>query len=227
MPKADPNVFTVAIVPLENDADGEIENDIVEGLIDIKGIDVVQFHRPPISDRPVSSGSAIARGYLGQSHAQVLIWGAVLTLGETKVPKLYWTTSDDTSGAPESGHYPLAQVQNDITLPPSLIAQLDDLLRLLVVTQGTPFYGQEGQFIADKLAPFIKRVDNLLNGSSGQQWNAKDVAKIRLILADAQETLGKQNGQAQPLLDAINNYQLVLQRDTRASSPLEWAATEN
>jgi tetratricopeptide (TPR) repeat protein len=221
LPKADPSVFTVAIVPLDND-DGQIEHDIVEDLKEIEEIKVQPFNRPPISDQDVHAGNELARKYLKQSNAQVIIWGTVL-VGDKKVPKLYWTAKG-AKPTKESGHYPF---QDDGSLPLAFKNDLNDLLGLLVVTQGTAFYGQQGHFVADRLVPFVERVERLLEGDSRNGWSVEDVAKIRFILANAQTTLGEQNGQDHPLLDAIENYQLVLQQETRASVPLEWAATEN
>jgi tetratricopeptide (TPR) repeat protein len=224
LPKANPNVFTVTLVPLDNDADGQIEHDIVEGLKEVHGIDVMQFKRKPISDSDVNAGNALARRYLKQSGAEVLIWGTLLTQGGTTVPKLYWTVSGITPEK-ESGRYPLAQT--DLSLPPTFTKDLNDLLRLLVVTQGVPFYGEQGNFISGQLTPFIARTTQLLAGSAGQGWSPLDATKARRILADAQDTLGEQSGQNQPLLDAINNYQKILSVDIWGSAPEEWAKTEN
>jgi tetratricopeptide (TPR) repeat protein len=223
LPKTNPNVFTVAIVPLDNDAGGQIGHDIMEGLREVRGIGLVRFERPPISDSDVSAGSARARQYLKESGAEVLIWGTVLDAGGSKVPKLYWTNASGIA-TKESGNYPFPA---DLSLPPALAKDLNELLKLLVLTQGTAFYRQEGHFIADQLAPFISRARQLLGGGAGQVWSPADTAKIRLILADAQSTLGEQSGQRQPLLDAASNYQLILRSDLRSSAPLEWARVEN
>lgn len=64
LPKANPTVFTVAILPLENDDHGQIEHDIVEGLKEVQGIDVLEFSRQPISDSDVSAGFALGHEYL-------------------------------------------------------------------------------------------------------------------------------------------------------------------
>jgi hypothetical protein len=50
LPKVDPDVFTVALVPLDNDESGQMKHDLVEGLREVPGIDVRVFSRPPISD---------------------------------------------------------------------------------------------------------------------------------------------------------------------------------
>jgi hypothetical protein len=159
LPKADPDVFTVALVPLDNDENGQMEHDLVEGLREVQGIDVRVFRRPPISDANLKAGHELARKYLRQSGVQILLWGTVITASGKEVPKLYWTTSEATDPAKTSGRYPLTE--DNLNLPAIFISDLAQVLRLLVATQSAEFYADEGQFVAGRLAPFIGKVRRL------------------------------------------------------------------
>ncbi len=63
LPRANPNVFTVALVPLDNDQNGpngkpEMESDIVDALRPVQGIAILKFNRPSISDDDVELWSS-------------------------------------------------------------------------------------------------------------------------------------------------------------------------
>lgn len=73
---------------------------------------------------------------------------------------------------PKSGHYPLTE---DASLPPSFVKDLNDIIRLLVVTQGAEFYQDDGSFIANQLTPFIEKVRHLLVGTKG--WDGVPTAQ--------------------------------------------------
>src|SRR5271156_261465 len=118
LPKANPNVFTVALVHLEDDEKGQMESNIVDALGDVKGIAVVDFNRPPISD---DDREKLAQEYLRESGAQVLICGKVITISGKSVPKLYWTVADNVHLPKESGRYFLRE---DLSLPPVFMSDL-------------------------------------------------------------------------------------------------------
>jgi hypothetical protein len=152
LPKAKPDVFTVAIARLEGDDEkNDMESTVAQDLRDLQrsnGIAVLEFHRTinADSDDEVQTGQAKAQKWLTQSGAQVLIWGKVLTVGGNSVPTplLYWTSNVARSGAaPESKRYDPAQVQQ---LPTVFQTDLSDILRLLVVTQSAAFNGEQGHF---------------------------------------------------------------------------------
>jgi tetratricopeptide (TPR) repeat protein len=202
-----------------------MEHALVEGLREVHGIDVRVFSRPPISDANVKAGHELARKYLRQSGAQILLWGTVITAPGKNVPKLYWTTSGTTNPAKLPGRYPLTE--NDLNLPVVFISDLAQVLRLLVATQSADFYAEEGRFVADRLAPFIEKVRHLLDAAAGQGWSAKDIALVEFTLGNALETYGEQTGQNPPLQEAVTTYRAALQERTQARVPLDWAMTQN
>jgi tetratricopeptide (TPR) repeat protein len=231
LPKAKPDVFTVAIARLEGDDEkGEMESTIAQDLRDLEksnGIAVLEFRRTisADSDDDVRVGHAKARKWLRQSGAQVLIWGRVLTApGRPSVPQLYWTNSESSSEKKESDRYVLGE---DLRLPPVFQTDLADILRLLVVTQSSAFNAEEGHFVADRLRPFIERVRHLLEGDAVKNWTPEDIARTKLILGDARSTVGEQSGDNAALSEAIELYKEALEGLTRQQYPLDWAATQN
>jgi hypothetical protein len=228
LPRANPNVFTVALVHLDNDEKGpngkyQMENDIADSLGGIKGIAILDLDRPRITDEDINAGHKLAKQYLKASGAQVLIWGKVITVSGKSVPKLYWTVAEDATPATEARRYTLS---DDLSLPPIFLSDLGSVLRLLVATQGASFAPYQGRFLAD-VSPFIAKVQNLLETAQTQGWTADDIARVRFILGDAYLALGDQSGQDEPLREAIASYSLVLQIFTRSHDPNNWAMIQN
>ena len=193
LPKADPNVFTVAIARLEDDNEQtHIGPTIVDDLQELgisNGLAVLEFPRIITADSQtdVQAGQTKAREWLKESGAQVPIWGKVLTANGKSVPQLYWTMGENSNPKKPSARYVLGE---DLQLPPVFQSDLSDILRLLVVTQSSAFYDEEGHFVADKLRPFIERVRGLLDSNAAKTWSVEDVARTNLILADAMATVG-------------------------------------
>jgi hypothetical protein len=103
LPKAKPDVFTVALARLEDDDEKtHIEPTLAQDLQELSasnGIAVMEFPRTITADSAgdIQTGHAKAREWLKQSGAQVLIWGKVLTAGGKSVPQLYWTTAKSSN----------------------------------------------------------------------------------------------------------------------------------
>ena len=197
LPQADPERFTVALAHLENEDDHRYENQIFEGLneqFDSQEKNAVQILR---FDRTIQRGGADqeasvshahqqARAYLEKSGAEVLIWGSVLKDGDGSIPKLYWTPSRHVDRARDWGRYPT----EDLELPAVFWTDLVEILQLLVVTRDAEFRSLEGQFVADRLGPFVDQVRTLLT-SRGEGWSEETRAGVRLVLADSLTTLGQ------------------------------------
>jgi tetratricopeptide (TPR) repeat protein len=231
LPKAKPEFFTVAVARLENDDEkGDMESTISQDLRDLKksnGIAVLEFHRTITadSDDDVCAGQAIAQKWLKKSGAQVLVWGKVLTVpGRPSVPELCWTNSENAKEKKESDRYPL---QEDLTPPIGFNNDLSDILHLVAVTQSAAFYAEEGHFVADRLRPFIERVRHLLKSDAAKNWKPKDIARTKLILANALTTVGEQAGDNDALSKAIDLYNETFTVFTRQQYSLQWAMIQN
>ena len=185
LPKADSNIFTVAVAHLNNDSDGQGERLILEALREIRGIQVRQFDRTVAASgyEQVNAGHEIARKYLKESGAEVLIWGTLLMAGDKVVPKLYLTPAKDLNVAKESARY---QLTEDLNLPPVFHNDLVNLLRVLVANYAAEYSTRQGHFIADQLGAFIEKVRQLLVASQAQEgWGADARAELRFIFANA------------------------------------------
>lgn len=218
LPKADPQRFAVALAHLEHDKEQQYERLIRELLKDFEGVQLLQFDRtislegtqPEESEK---KGHARARQYLKDSEVHVLIWGLVLSHDDKSAPRLYWTTLQGSKRA-------IAPYQlENYKLPGLFWNDLAEVLRLVVATQYSKFRAQEGRFIADQLMPFIGRVQKLLDKSAGRRgWG-----EVQVILGNALQTLGKQNGMNKPLEEAVAAYRAALSEWTRERVPLDWA----
>jgi tetratricopeptide (TPR) repeat protein len=227
LPKAKPDVFTVAVARLEDDEKADMEMTIARDLRDLgksNGIAVLEFPRV-ISDEDPPAGHAMARKWLNESGAQILIWGRVLVVpGRPAVPQLYWTNSEGSSERNESGRYGLDE---NLRLPPVFQIDLSEILRLLVVTQSCAFHAEEGDFVADRLRPFIERVSRLLEGDAAKKWTAENIARTEVILGGALSTVGEQSGDNVAVSEAIDLNKGALTGFTRQQYPLDWAQTQN
>ena len=229
--RADSDRFTVAIAHLENDPERKYESLIFEALNegfagqDENAVQILRFDRMIERgggdlEAAVEKAHQTARAYLDESGADVLIWGAVLGSGEQSIPKLYWTPARDLDRARDWGRY----ATEDLALPEVFWTDLADILQLLVVTRGAEFRSLKGQFVADRLGPFVEKVRRLL-AVGGQGWTEDTRARVQLVLADSLSTLGEQAGKNEPLEEAIERYREVLTHYTRERVPL--AKTQN
>jgi len=230
LPKAPPDIFTVAIARLEDDnAQTHVGPTLVQDLQELggaNGVAVLEFRRTLAADSPtdVQAGKIKAREWLKRSGAQALIWGKVLTANGKSVPELYWTVDANANPKKPSDRYVLGE---DLRLPPVFQADLADILHLLVTTQSSAFNAEEGNFVADRLLPFIDRVRHLLESEAAKTWPAEDVARTNLILGNALTTVGEQKGDDAALSQAINCYNETLKTFSRQRDPLDWAETQN
>ena len=231
IPKADPNRFSVLIAQLGNDVNREQERLTVEALKEFKGTQVLVLDRTiPLEGRVPEEmeerGHEIARRYLKQRRASVLIWGTVLHQGDQTVPKLYWTTS--SGGMRKTKRYDAPRIEAQLRLPEVFWSDLAQILQLLVTSRAAEFNAETGHYVADRLSPFIARVRTLLEASAGRSgWNADARGATRVILADALMVLGDQSGKNKYLEEAVAAYREALKERTRDRVPLDWATTQN
>ena len=168
IPKADPNRFSVIVARLENDTNRQQERLIIEALKEFEGIQVLALDRTisqegPFPEEAEKRGYENAQYYLQKSGASVLIWGIILRQGANVVPKLYWTLSQGARWKP--GRYGTSLRETQLHLPQVFWSDLAEILRLLVASYYDEIRDQEGYYVADRLPPFIARVQKLLRES--------------------------------------------------------------
>jgi tetratricopeptide (TPR) repeat protein len=122
----------------------------------------------------------------------------------------------------------LIQGRGDEKLPAITVRDLTVVLRALIATRSQAFAEQAGHYVADQIRPFIDELQGLINTSGDKPgWNAKALEETKRALADAFLTLGEQAGLNEPLTEAINLYQSILQSPASRDDPLDWAMTQN
>ena len=152
-----------------------------------------------------------------------MIWGRVLKHDGKSVPKLYWTLSQDVALRKISENYEPTQ---QLKLPEVFWDDLNEVLTLLVATMDADFNARWGHYTADKLQPFIRRVQQLV--ATQRSWSAQQLAPIKFTLGAALCSLGEQTDDNESLLwQSIDAYRSALQGYTRERAPLDWAATQN
>jgi tetratricopeptide (TPR) repeat protein len=231
--------FCVAVADLQNDSDNKFGGaivDAVENLQDITspqagqgpstGIEVIRIPRTLSTagnkTRTAEANALIeARRYLEKSHADLVIWGVVISMGEKSAPRIFWTTSEANQRSND-----LLNVEG-FQLSEQFWHQLADMLQLVIVTRDTQIAAQEGGYVADKLLPFIEKVRALLPQTQGEGWTNDSRAQVKATLADSLRVYGEQAGDNAALREAIGYYQDVLQERTRERVPLDWATTQN
>jgi tetratricopeptide (TPR) repeat protein len=139
--------------------------------------------------------------------------------------RLYWTPARDVPGAKSTGKY-LPQTET-IALPPEFWSDLKQILGLLTHSRLAELtFDQPGQYVADRLAPLIAQVRALVQSKEGV-WDPETLAGVRFSLANALRLNGEQSGVNEPLAESIALYRQVLDQNTRARVPLQWAITKN
>ena len=228
LPKAEAAKFSIALAHLQNDDGQNMEGFVALALKNFEkplGVQFLQFDRTIAlkdqSDDSEKAGHEKAREYLKESGAQALIWGTVWTTGGKSDAQLYYTTSA-TGVRSEQAYQP-----EDFKLPVVHRQELTDVLGMVVATQSAGFAAQKGSAVADQLKPFIDRVQLLLNGTAGQDWNPETRAAMEFVFGNALDTFGEQKGEAEPLNDAVTAYREALKEWTRERVPLYWAGTQN
>ena len=234
VPKADPERFSVLVAKLNrDDANDTLGNQIYEVLKEFSGIQALP-HRTLASDGRITEAMEIeageaARRYLQESGASILIWGRVLDR-EHNIAKLFLTTSSAAlrGNKGEQGKQYQPEIATTIRLPDVFWSDLAQVLRLAIASRDAEFRAKEGNYVADRLPPFIASVRRLLNESHDRPgWDADARGSTLVILADALTTLGDQSGQNAPLQEAVAAYRAALEERTRERVPLDWATTQN
>jgi hypothetical protein len=110
--------FCVAVADLQNDSDNKFGGAIVDAVENLQGIaspqpgggqgastgiEVIRIPRTISTagnkTRTAEVNALIeARRYLGKSHADLVIWGIVISLGEKSAPRIFGQQAQSTSG---------------------------------------------------------------------------------------------------------------------------------
>jgi tetratricopeptide (TPR) repeat protein len=226
LPTPDKSKLSIGIVHLNGDDDGRFATDIVEDLNDIQPVQITMIDRIIETTDP-NEGRKRVHDLLRQSGFDVIIWGTILKdAGDKAVTKLYWTTSADRAGS-ELAPTRIAFDDDRLQLPPVAWRYLNTVLGLVVTTAAADLLGSDqGHYIVDKLAPFIKRTRSFVDRVS--QMDSATHAELSVLLSDALTTLGEQSGNNAVLVEAVRRYNTALKESySRERVPHDWARTQN
>jgi tetratricopeptide (TPR) repeat protein len=196
-----------------------------KAIEEFPGVQVLRFDRrialdQDSRDEALRQAYENARSLLSGSGADVLIWGTVLKTDGKSLPKLHWTTAAEVSLQGYSGRYVPTE---DLNLPPLFWDDLVEVLRLVVARYGAEFLASRGQFIADRLKPFVERVRTLL---AHARWSPGAWADVSETLGVALVLFGQEALDKQALGEAVGIFRAVLEVRPR-DQLLDWAMTQN
>jgi tetratricopeptide (TPR) repeat protein len=238
-PKPIPGQFNVALAKLKNDESDATRQELVKNLqnfaskfneLGTKESHSINVVRVPVkigfeNDTDLSArhkGHLLAHQFLKNHGYDVLIWGFASKSGQS-LPTLFWTTL-----AHEDPYHHIDASNSEEKLPAIAIKDLTTVLQALISTKSFIFGNQKGQYVADRLRPFVKELKSLIE-TSGEKpnWNPIALWQIKIALANSLSQLGEQAGQNEPLLEAINYYQEFLKSTTSHNDPSEWARVQS
>jgi tetratricopeptide (TPR) repeat protein len=221
LPRAREDRFSVVVTHLLDDDRHDVEAVVAAGLSDFSGVELLRVDRE-IRDDDVAASHEHARDLLRKIQADAIIWGRLLKYpGKTSVPRLYWTVNHDVAVKKAAENYLPTE---DLKLPELFWNDLKDVLELLVVRGAADFEALEGHYTANRLRPFIEKVEGLLTRAD---WASENRAPMQFILAFALQSLGEQSRNNIEFVRSIDAYTEVLQEYTRERVPLQWAMTQN
>jgi hypothetical protein len=214
LPTPTPGRFSVAVAHLENDQNGEQERILIEALAETRAVQVLRFDRiidtqDDNLDEAARKGHQQARELLGESGADVLIWGTVLRSADINIPKLRWTTARALPLEQHSRRYPPT---SELDLPEVFQNDLTDLLDLLVLTT-RDYISPAETYTRGPLPAFIERVHKLLTTHAGS-WPRPTAVKLLFAFGDLCLVYGTQNWREDKILKiAQESYRAGLPKD--------------
>lgn len=164
------------IAKLNRDTNDTFGNQIFEVVHEFSGVQTLPLDRTLASDKMTDAMEAeateVARRYLQESGASVLIWGSVLD-SEHRIARLYLTTSSTAEKTGNDGKQYGEEIGATVRLPDVFWSDLAQVLRLVIASRDADFRAKDGNYVADQLPPFIASVRRLLNESSDRPgWDA-------------------------------------------------------
>jgi tetratricopeptide (TPR) repeat protein len=163
-----------------------------------------------------------AQKWLKRKRCDVMLWGRVSKADHSLeirfTPKL---------GAGAKRDYALQSAPlAPIKLPLDFGADLAVALGGVAAAAAAPAVRDSGTYLVTTLKPVAAKLRPLVfsppPGLSGEGH-----AQIAHAFALAQDSIGRQGGDATALEDAVTAYEIVLQHWTREKAPLQWAGTQN
>jgi hypothetical protein len=140
-----------------------------EELKSISGIEVLGIDRSIAANAASLSDAATsdvqsAKELAKETGVNILLWGTVIHVGNKSMLQLHWTGALSPVQLDGSRKY---RVSEELELPPLFWTDIQNLIRLLVVTYTDSFRHRElrGEFVDTEIQPFLKQLKTLLEGN--------------------------------------------------------------
>ncbi len=204
LPQVDRSKFTVLVAELDHDDGNRAQEAIVAALEGTAGIvvDPLDAAIPAGKTSDVEAGHVLARKYLKQSGAKLLIWGSHLVVDGRETINLYLTPlqSADITDAPPR-HYEFVP---DLVIDPSFLGDLVQAIQLSVQDYVTTSHGtNDCSETAQQLSTLIDNVRERVDGDQSRSWSLSSRISVRLALAAALRTFGTITGNSEQDEDAV------------------------
>ena len=224
IPQARSGYFTVGIVVIRGDTQGEIHKTIARSLSDFKDLGSIDIMTIPRVIDPVhqiiktqdSLGNVQANQYLIESGADILVWGDVLEGGSARLQLVYGNGTNY-----KSEHY---QLNTSFELPELLVTDLKTVLATMILTKYASMI-EDGNYAADKLLILTEKLNALL--ARAPEYTENTLADLRFVLADALFTIGDEKGNNDALIQSIEESNKVLAVFSKEQYLQKWIRTQN
>jgi tetratricopeptide (TPR) repeat protein len=243
IPTCDERNFCVAVAELGQDSTDRFGSAIVDQLENLQGmvtghesagealepnigIEVIRIPRTITTSgnktrAAETAADEKARRYLEKSHADLIIWGTLVRVGDESGPRIFWTTSKETQRSLK------LLVFQGLELPEEFFAKLTNLLKLVVLTQYSEISAQQGRDVTGELAPLIEKVRALIPETRGAGWTDDSRFQVKSLLAMSLVAYGDEVDNKAALEEALGYYKELLQTQSRSRVPINWALTKS
>jgi hypothetical protein len=204
LPRVDPSKFTVLVAELDHDDGNRAQETIVIALEDTAGIVVDRLDTaiPAGKTSEVEDGHRLARKYLKDSGANLLIWGSRVVVDGRDRFNLYFTPLQAADS--DTAKLYMSDPPPDLVIDPSFLGDLVQAIQLAVVDYATTGHGTENcSSIAQQLSTLISDVRQRVDGDRARSWSPTTRISVRLSLAAALRTFSTITGTRGPSTDAV------------------------
>lgn len=223
LPRSPPSRFSVAVLHLDGDAERSLERLILEGLVEVEGINVLSIDRTIRLEAPEVSVSRQqaeiqARQYLQETDSSILVWGSVVKHDGKSVPKLYLATARGGLMFLKGGRY--IPTEDSLELPAVFWADLKAVLRPFIALSALEFAARNHRAQPHEVLELFERMETLLQ-KSGENWGwtAKEQAGLRILYSTLLASLPDAFGDGQLTHRAVRSIQENLRQIPEEEEP--------
>jgi hypothetical protein len=225
-PQADPTRFAVIVADFDDD-DGSYLHVIVEGLREIRGIQVLALGSKIPSDlsdtkeAQLQTRRAVDTAF-EHTHAQILLWGRVLRAGSTRVLKLYYEPGPGLVLNDPSDRYTFSS-SGSLELPDAMKQRLALVVSLIVSRVRAQIDVNSHAMTTEELERYAARVRSLADTEGPQSLlDVRLKVTMAVALADSDIMLSAQTRSLLWIADALLRLNRLLSNVDKSRDPADW-----